>query len=155
MVVGNVFYVHTTYIRTYVHVYYTQVLVNLVRMQDEIFVFQLKQLLNRQTYVCRPNQKWESSKLVILRPPSPPIIENFRHSSNIMHLFWCKSLSADLGLARWPCFPEVQVQVQQQQISCIQENPIVINSTTKCYRIKNSWKLTKTQNSVCEIPKRS
>ena len=143
MVVGNVFYVHTTYIRTYVHVYYTQVLVNLVRMQDEIFVFQLKQLLNRQTYVGMPNQKWESSKLVILRPPAPPIIENFRHSSNIMHLFWCKSLSADLGLARWPCWPEVQVHARQQQISCIKENPIVINSTTKCYRIKNPWKLTK------------
>lgn len=143
MVVGNVFYVHTTYIGTYVHVYYTQVLKNLVRMQDEIFVFQLKQLLNRQTYVGMPNQKWESSKLVILRPPAPPIFENFRHSSNILHLFQCKSLSADLGLARWPCYPEVQVQVRQQQISCIKENPIVINSTTKCYQNENSWKLTK------------
>ena len=140
MVVGNVFYVHTTYIGTYVHVYYTQVLKNLVSMQDERFFFQLKQLLNRQTYVGMPNQKWENLKLTILRPSAPPIFENFRHSSNILQIFQCKSLSADLGLAR---YPEVQVQVRQQQISCIKENPIVINSTTKCYQNENSWKLTK------------
>ena len=99
--------------------------------------FQLKQLRNKTDLCSRmPNQKWESSKLVILRPPAPHIFKNFRHSSNILHLFQCKSLPADLGLARWPCYPEVQVRVRQQQISCIKANPIVIDSTTKCYLSK-------------------